>query len=98
MPFVLAEICSLLFVRETGGKTMDQLAAESAGDDSDTGMVPFIVMMACAVFLAVLCIVCPLAVPGWKANPMAMPLDLIALLLPFVIFLIFAGPQALKKN
>ena len=98
VPFVLAEICSLLFVRETGGKTMDQLAAESAGDDSDTGMVPFIVMMACAVFLAVLCIVCPLAVPGWKANPMAMPLDLIALLLPFVIFFIFAGPQALKKN
>ena len=98
VPFVLAEICSLLFVRETGGKTMDELAAESAGDDSDTGMVPFIVMMACAVFLAVLCIVCPLAVPGWKANPMAMPLDLIALLLPFVIFFIFAGPQALKKN
>ena len=98
VPFVLAEICSLLFVRETGGKTMDQLAAESAGDDSDTGMVPFIVMMACAVFLAVLCIVCPLAVPGWKANPMAMPLDLIALLLPFVIFFIFAAPQALKKN
>ena len=98
VPFVLAEICSLLFVRETGGKTMDQLAAESAGDDSDTGMVPFIVMMACAVFLAVLCIVWPLAVPGWKANPMAMPLDLIALLLPFVIFFIFAGPQALKKN
>ena len=98
VPFVLAEICSLLFVRETGGKTMDQLAAESAGDDSDTGMVPLIVMMACAVFLAVLCIVCPLAVPGWKANPMAMPLDLIALLLPFVIFFIFAGPQALKKN
>ena len=98
VPFVLAEICSLLFVRETGGKTMDQLAAESAGDDSDTGMVPFIVMMACAVFLAVLCIVCPLAVPGWKANPMAMPLDLIALLLPFAFFFIFAGPQALKKN
>ena len=98
VPFVLAEICSLLFVRETGGKSMDELAAESAGDDSDTGMVPFIVMMACAVFLAVLCIVCPLAVPGWKANPMAMPLDLIALLLPFVIFFIFAGPQALKKN
>ena len=43
-------------------------------------------------------IVCPLAVPGWKANPMAMPLDLIALLLPFAFFFIFAGPQALKKN
>ena len=98
VPFVLAEICSLVFVRETGGKTMDQLAAESAGDDSDTGMVPFVVMMFIAAFLAILCIVCPLAVPGWKANPLAMPLDLIALLLPFVHFFIFAGPQALKKN
>ena len=98
VPFVLAEICSLLFVRETGGKSMDELAAETAGDDTDTGMVPFIVMMACAIFLAVLCIVCPLAVAGWKANPMAMPLDLIALLLPFVIFFIFAGPQAVKNR
>ena len=98
VPFVLAEICSLVFVRETGGKTMDQLAAESAGDDSDTGMVPFVAMMLIAAFLAILCIVCPLAVPGWKGNPMAMPLDLIALLLPFVHFFIFAGPQALKKN
>ena len=98
VPFVLAEICSLVFVRETGGKTMDQLAAESAGDDSDTGMVPFVAMMLIAAFLAILCIVCPLAVPGWKANPLAMPLDLIALLLPFVHFFIFAGPQALKKN
>ena len=98
IPFVLAEICSLLFVRETGGKSMDELAAETAGDDTDTGMVPFIVMMACAIFLAVLCIVCPLAVAGWKANPMAMPLDLIALLLPFVIFFIFAGPQAVKNR
>ena len=98
VPFVLAEICSLLFVRETGGKSMDELAAETAGDDTDTGMVPFIVMMACAIFLAVLCIVCPLAVAGWSKNPMAMPLDLIALLLPFVIFFIFAGPQALKNR
>lgn len=98
VPFVLAEICSLVFVRETGGKTMDQLAAETAGDDSDTGMVPFVVMMLIAAFLAILCIVCPLAVPGWKANPLAMPLNLIALLLPFVHFFIFAGPQALKKD
>ena len=98
VPFILAEICSLVFVRETGGKTMDQLAAETAGDDSDTGMVPFVVMMLIAAFLAILCIVCPLAVPGWKANPLAMPLDLVALLLPFVHFFVFAGPQALKKN
>lgn len=98
VPFVLAEICSLLFVRETGGKTMDQLAAESAGDDGDTGMVPFIVMMLIAAFLAILCIACPLVVPGWKSNPLAMPLDLIALLLPFVHFFIFAGPLALKNR
>ena len=98
VPFVLAEICSLLFVKETGGKTMDQLAAESAGDDGDTGMVPFIVMMLIAAFLAVLCIACPLVVPGWKSNPLAMPLDLIALLLPFAHFFIFAGPLAVKNR
>ena len=98
VPFVLAEICSLLFVRETGGKTMDQLAAETSGDDGDTGMVPFIVMMLIAIFLAVLCIACPLLVSGWSKNPMAMPLDLIALLLPFLHFFIFAGPIAVKNR
>ena len=96
VPFVLAEICALLFCKETGGKTMDELAADGGGE-TDTGMVPFVIIMCIAAFLAALCIVCPLAVPGWSAKPYAMPLDLIALLLPFVFFFIFAGPQALKK-
>ena len=100
VPFVLAEICSLLFVKETGGKSMDQLAAEAEATDdpNDTGMVQFIIIMCIAAFLAVLCIVCPLAVSGWSKQPYAMPLDLIALLLPFLYFFIFAGPLALKKN
>ena len=99
VPFVLAEICSLLFVKETGGKTMDQLAAESTNEDEkDTGMVPFIIMLIIAAFLAVLCIVCPLVVDGWSKQPVAMPLDVTALLLPFLFFFIFAGPKALKKD
>ena len=98
VPFVLAEICSLLFVRETGGKSMDELAAESSGDDSDTGMVPFIIIMCIAAFLAVLCIVCPLVIAGWSKLPIALPLMATGLLLPFLFFFIFAGPQALKKN
>ena len=99
IPFVLAEICSILFVTETGGKSMDQLAAESTNEDAnDTGMVPFIIMCCLALLLAALCIVCPLAVAGWSKNPIALPLDAIGLLAPFAFFFIFAGPAAIKKN
>ncbi|MDO4182047.1 MAG: MFS transporter [Coriobacteriia bacterium] len=99
IPFALAFVCSILFVHETGGKTMDQLAAESTLEDaSDTGMVPFIVMMCIAAFLAVLCIVCPLVVQGWSKRPVALPLMATGLLLPFVFFFIFAGPAAAKQN
>ncbi len=96
--FALGEICGLLFVKETGGKTMDQLAAEASGQDADNGMVPFVCMMFIAAFLAVLCIVCPLAIKGWSKMPIALPLEAIGLLLPFVHFFIFAGPQALKDR
>ena len=99
IPFALAEICSILFVTETGGKTMDQLAAEATAEDpNDTGMVPFIVIMCIAAFLAVLCIVCPLVIAGWSKLPIALPLMATGLLLPFLFFFIFAGPQALKQR
>ena len=97
--FVIGEICSLLFVRETGGKTMDQLAAESTNtDEQDTGMVPFVIICCIAALLAILCIVCPLVIHGWSKQPYALPLDAIGLLLPFIFFFIFAGPQALKER
>lgn len=99
VPFALGFICTLLFVTETGGKTMDELAAaEVGGDKNDTGMVPFIVMVFIIAFLAVLCIVCPLAIQGWSKLPVALPLMAFGLLLPFLYFFIFGGMQLARNK
>lgn len=104
IPFALGFICTLLFVKETGGKTMDQLAAEASGDSGDTGTAKFGIMMVIVALLAVLCIVMPLlpadvfgGVPFSK-TPMALPLMAIGMLLPFVFFFVFAGPQAIANR
>ena len=104
IPFALGFICTLLFVKETGGKTMDQLAAEASGDLEDTGSTKFAIMMVIVALLAILCIVLPLlpaemfgGVPFSK-TPMALPLMATGMLLPFLFFFIFAGPLALKKD
>ena len=105
IPFALGFICTLLFVHETGGKTMDQLAAEATADDpNDTGTTMFGIMMVIVALLAVLCIVFPLlpadifgGVPFSK-TPMALPLMATGMLLPFVFFFVFAGPKALKDR
>ena len=99
VPFALGFICTLLFVTDTGGKTMDELAAaEVGGDKNDTGMVPFIVMVFIIAFLAVLCIVCPLAIQGWSKLPVALPLMAFGLLLPFLYFFIFGGMQLARNK
>lgn len=99
IPFALGFICTLLFVTETGGKTMDELAAaETGGDKNDTGMAPFIVMVFIIAFLAVLCIVCPLAIQGWSKLPVALPLMATGLLLPFLYFFIFGGMQLARNK
>lgn len=102
VPFVLGFICTMLFVKETGGKSMDQLA-EAKADTSvkqSSGTMEFGIMMVVVVILAVLCIVCPLAVSGWTKLPIALPLMTIGLLLPFAYFFIFAGRElaAQKKH
>ena len=92
--FILGEICTFLFVRETAGKSMDQLASESTLEDaSDTGKVEFGIMCVIIVLLFCLCIICPLAIPGFNKLPIALPLFIIGLLLPFIYFFIFAGKQ-----
>ena len=105
IPFALGFICTLLFVRETGGKTMDQLAAEaSGGDEGDTGTTLFAIMMVIVALLAVLCIVLPLCPPDmfggmpFSKTPMALPLMATGMLLPFLFFFIFAGPLAIKQR
>ncbi len=105
IPFALGFICTLLFVKETGGKSLDELAAEeTASDSSDTGTALFGVMMVIVALLAILCIVFPLlpadifgGVPFSK-TPMALPLMATGMLLPFAFFFIFAGPRAIANR
>ena len=99
IPFLLAELCSVLFVKETTGRTIDELMEEEnklGNSDSDGGM-RFGIMMDLAILLFVLCIVCPLAVPNWSKLDIALPLMAIGLILPFVYFLVF-GLQQKAKN
>jgi MFS family permease len=100
IPFVLGFICTLLFVTETGGKSMDELAAaETSGlDKKDTGMVQFLIMVVIIIFLFALCIVCPLAIPDWKTLDVALPLMATGLLLPFLYFFIFGGIELAKRG
>ena len=104
IPFALGFVCTLLFVKETGGKSMDQLAAEASGDTGDTGTVQFTIMMIIVVLLAVLCIVLPLLPAdvfggvAFSKTSMALPLMSIGMLLPFAFFFVFAGPLALKQR
>jgi hypothetical protein len=104
IPFALGFICTLLFVRQTGGKTMDQPSAEASGDTGDTGTTLFAIMMVIVALLAILCIVMPLLPPSmfggmpFSKTPMALPLMATGMLLPFLFFFIFAGPKALAKK
>lgn len=100
IPFALGFICTVLFVKETAGKSMDQLAAEEeklGGPESD-GNTRFVVMLVIVAVLAILCIVCPLVVDNWSKQPYALPLMAIGLLLPFVYFFIFGGKQLAKNK
>ncbi len=91
IPFVLGLICTLLFVKNTGGKTMDQLQAymeEKPLSETD-GNARFWVMILVVVINFIGCIVCPLAIPGFSKTDMALPIMLVAMLLPFVYFFVF---------
>lgn len=99
IPFVLGLVCTLLFVKNTGGKTMDELQAQFDNNPlSETdGNTRFAIMIAVIVINFIGCIVCPLAIPGFSKTAMALPIMLVAMLLPFVYFLVF-GIQGLGKE
>ena len=99
IPFVLGLICTLLFAKNTGGKTMDQLqeAFDSNPLSETDGNGRFWIMIVVVVINFIGCIVCPLAIPGFSGTPMALPIMLVAMLLPFAYFLIF-GIQGLGKE
>lgn len=100
VPFALGFICTVMFVKETAGKSMDQLAAEEErmGNSEKDGNMRFIVMLVIVAILAILCIACPLIVPNWSKQPYALPLMAIGLLLPFLYFFIFGGIQSAKNK
>ncbi len=100
VPFILAFVCTVLFVTETAGKSIDQLAAEEAklGNADNDGNARFGVMLVIVAILFLLCIVCPLVVDGWSKQPYALPLMAIGLLLPFLYFFIFGGGQLAKNK
>ncbi len=100
IPFVLGFVCTVLFVKETGGKTMDQLAAEEVNSPvkQNSGTLEFGIMMVVVAILAVLCIVCPLVIDGWSKLPVALPLMAVGLLLPFAYFFVFAGKELAARR
>ena len=100
VPFALGFICTVLFVKETAGKSMDQLAAEEEklNASEEDGNMRLIIMLVIVAILAILCIVCPLVVPSWSKQPYALPLMAVGLLLPFLYFFIFGGAQLAKRK
>ena len=93
IPFVLGLLCTLLFVKNTGGKTMDELqklSEENPLSETD-GNGRFWIMIVVVVINFIGCIVCPLAIPGFSKTAMALPIMLIAMLLPFIYFFVFGG-------
>ena len=99
VPFVLGLICTILFAKNTGGKTMDQIQeAFDTNPLSETdGNGRFWIMIIVVIINFIGCIVCPLAIPGFSGTAMALPIMLVAMLLPFAYFLIF-GIQGLGKE
>lgn len=70
---------------------------ESSNKESSGGAA-FYAMLAVLAFMAVTCIVCPLAVPGFSGQSYAVPLMGAALALPFVHFFIFGGMEIARSR
>ncbi|MDR0499638.1 MAG: hypothetical protein LBG97_00105 [Coriobacteriales bacterium] len=58
--------------------------------------VAFWIMMIILAYMLIACVICPIAIAGFSKQPYALPMMAIALLLPFIHFAIFAGPQIFK--
>ncbi len=99
IPFVLGLVCTLLFVKNTGGKTMDELQKMTKDNPlSETdGNARFWIMLAVVLINFIGCIVLPLTIPNFSKTDMALPIMLIAMLLPFLYFFVFGG-QGLGKE
>ncbi len=69
---------------------LGKLSEENPLSETD-GNGRFWIMIAVVVINFIGCIVCPLAIPGFSKTPMALPIMLVAMLLPFIYFFVFGG-------
>lgn len=67
-------------------------------EKEDSGAVPFWVMMLIIAYLLVVCVVLPLAIPGYSKQPYALPLMASGLALPFLHFFVFGGMALANKK
>ncbi|MCF0156281.1 MAG: hypothetical protein HUJ85_04285 [Veillonella sp.] len=76
VPFVLGLACTLLFVKNTGGKTMDQLQTymDEKPLSAEDGNARFYIMLAVVVLNFIGCIVCPLAINNFSKTDLALPI------------------------
>ncbi len=66
--------------------------------NEDAGILPFWCMMIIIAFLLVVCVVLPIAIPGFSQQPYALPLMGTGLALPFIHFFIFGGKALAEKK
>lgn len=64
----------------------------------DSGSTAFYAMLVVLVYLLIVCVVCPLVIPGFSKQPYALPLMASGLALPFLHFFIFGGMELANKN
>ena len=69
---------------------LQKLSEENPLSETD-GNGRFWIMIVVVVINFIGCIVCPLAIPGFSKTAMALPIMLIAMLLPFIYFFVFGG-------
>lgn len=64
----------------------------------DSGSIAFYAMLVILVYLLIVCVVCPLVIPGFAKQPYALPLMASGLALPFLHFFVFGGMALASKN
>ncbi len=99
--FAFGLVCTLLFVRNTGGLSMDALATEeeegTTFSETDGG-TRFAIMCVIIAINFIACIVLPLAIPGFSKQSYALPIMVVAVILPFLFFFIYGGMQLSKEK
>jgi hypothetical protein len=67
-------------------------------DKKDNGTAMLGIMAVIIVIEMIVCVVFPLAVPGFSKQGWSLPAMVIALLLPYIYFFIFAGAQVARNR